>query len=189
MASPFSETLESRRVDRFKMWRVALIVALVLCMVWGYWFFGASFATYETSRDVRVTGKETLTQYVVQRGGAYFVREKRLRTVVADFPLDASSQIKSGQPARLYLDGPRGRLAGAIPATVVRVTRPDRQQNAVPQKVQVFLNAELSVSQPDPFEEGAGGVVHVEIDRHTPADIVLGASGLQRDTPPVSYRP
>lgn len=191
MASPFSETMESRRVDLFKMWRIGLIAAIALCALWASWFFSASFATVETSRVVRVTGQMTTAQQLEQRGGAYFMRETKKHLVVAEFPVDTARRIAAGQRARVHVDSELGELAGAIPATVVRVAvvsakRPDR--GADRQIARVFVEAEIPMDGADPFTAGAGGVVHVQIERHTPADVVFGASGLDRQTPPVSSR-
>ena len=55
------------------------------------------------------------------------------------------------------------------------------------QEETVVLRAGIDVTAPNPFKEGGGGEVKIEVEHITPAILVLRASGLLTETAPVSY--
>jgi len=54
------------------------------------------------------------------------------------------------------------------------------------EKASVELRAEIDTTVPNPFQEGEGGEVKIEIDHVTLAVLMLRASGLLTETPPLS---
>nr|QKW93673.1 membrane fusion component of tripartite multidrug resistance system [Vitiosangium cumulatum] len=93
--------------------------------------------------------------------------------IVADYaPAAALGRIRSGQPARARLDGFPWTQYGSVPATVARVASEPRQG---------FIRVELAV-QPDPaspipYQHGLTGTVEVEVERASPASLVLRTVG------------
>lgn len=186
MASPFSQTMRSLQADNFYLTIGGLIVAIVLAVVWGHWFFTAEVTFYETSQSVRVTDKESVVSLFPSDAGGAAQRALNLRRrlVVAEFPPEALESIRSGQMAFLHLEGKVGKQAGAIPAVVANVFPASQKQ-----KGHIEFIAEIDAEAPNPFEEGVGGEVKVEVDYITPAKLVMRASGLFVDTPPTSSSP
>lgn len=93
--------------------------------------------------------------------------------VVADFlPPAALGRIRSGQPARLRLYGFPWTQYGSISATVESVAGEIRND-----RVRVELVAHSYPASPIPFQHGLPGTVEVEVDRVSPATLVLRTAG------------
>jgi len=183
MATPFSRTIRSLQIDNYYISLAGLLVAILLLVMWGYWFFTAKMTFYESSQSVSVTGKEFLTHQFPKMDSqvtrAQVIRE---RLIIAEFPSESPETIKVGQTAFVRLDGKVGKKTGTIPATVVNVIHPVGQEEET-----VVLRAGIDVAAPNPFKEGGGGEVKIEVEHLTPATLVLRASGLLTETAPVSY--
>jgi membrane fusion protein (multidrug efflux system) len=93
--------------------------------------------------------------------------------LVADFaPADALGRVRAGQRARFRLDGFPWTQYGAVPARVERVASELRNG---------FVRVELTIERANdarvPVEHGLPGTVEVEIERVSPAVLVLRAAG------------
>lgn len=186
MASAFSRTMRSVQSDRFSIAVAGLIIAVVLAVVWGKWFFTAQVTFYETSQRLSVAAHETVvTDFPSDaRGSAQRATKTRIRHVIAEFPLEARDRVKPGQPAFVSLMTTAGKHAGAIPAVVVDLSE-DHQRHLL----HVELTAMLDADRPNPFEEGAKGEVKIETRYATPATLMMQASGLFTETPSTTFSP
>lgn len=104
--------------------------------------------------------------------------EGRLRAVAEFAPSDALGRIHPGQPAQLRLDGFPWTQYGSIPTTVSNVAGEIRDG-----KVRVELNLAGTPSLPINLQHGLPGAVEVEVERLTPAKIVLRAAGQMLTAP------
>jgi len=141
-------------------------------MMWGHWFLTAKITTYEVSQELYVTDKENFVTQFPQGAGASRVQTIRNRLIIAQFPQKALDNIHTGQRALIRLDGPGKQT---IQATVVKL-----------EKASVELQAKINATVPNPFQEGDGGEVKIEVEHVTPAVLMLRASGLLTETPPLS---
>jgi multidrug resistance efflux pump len=103
--------------------------------------------------------------------------------VVAEFlPAAAAGRIRSGQTARVRLEGYPWIEYGTLPANVTRVGSELRAG-----RIRVELSVPPSGSTTIPMEHGLPGSAEIEVERVTPATLVLRAAGkalAQRTTPP-----
>jgi membrane fusion protein (multidrug efflux system) len=99
--------------------------------------------------------------------------------VIADFlPASALGRIRPGQPARLRLQGFPWTQYGAVAARVIRVASELRNE-----RVRVDLVADADAASLSPFQHGLPGTVEIEVDRISPATLVLRTAGLLLATP------
>lgn len=95
--------------------------------------------------------------------------------VVADFPPSAAvGRIREGQVARVRLDGFPWTQYGTIAARVSRVASEARDG-----RIRVECEVEPDASSPIPFQHGLTGAVEIEVERASPAALVLRAAGLR----------
>lgn len=109
---------------------------------------------------------------VVREGDklAAVVPQGKLR-VVADFePGSALGRVRPGQSARLRLEGFPWTRYGSVDTTVSRVASEIRSGRV---RVELALGAPTSI----PLEHGMPGTVEVEVERVTPATLVLRSAG------------
>ena len=102
--------------------------------------------------------------------------------VVAEFaPHRALGRIRSGQPAKLRLEGFSWVQYGAVPATVSRVGSEPSGGT---------IRVELRLDDPDAFpvelSHGLPGIIEVEVERISPAALVLRAAGNKLSNPVLS---
>jgi hypothetical protein len=154
MSSPFSRTIRSLHADSFRSVLIGVIVALVILITWGIWFFFAQVTLYEKSQSARVINGEI---------------------VVAEFPAQLLHSIQPAQPARLYLDGAIGQQVGTIFAIVTDVTSPSSQTEPTGQ---VKLFAFVDANSPIRLQEELTGQVEIEVEHLSPAQLVMRVSGL-----------
>ena len=93
--------------------------------------------------------------------------------IMADFTLDAMGRVRPGQTANLRLDGFPSAQYGRVPATVLRVAQEPRAGK---------LRVELAIPSSSyhaaiPLQHGLLGAVEVEVERITPALLVLRVAG------------
>jgi membrane fusion protein (multidrug efflux system) len=94
--------------------------------------------------------------------------------VIADFhPATALGRIYPGQPARLRLEGFPWTQYGAVKARVTSVASELRNE-----RVRVDLTVDADTASLIPFQHGLPGTVEVEVDRVSPATLVLRTAGL-----------
>ncbi len=137
-------------------------------------------------RTIRAPAAGRLGEVTPLGAGAYVDEGDRLATVVptgrilavAEFaPADAVGRIHAGQPARLRLTGFPSTRYGSIPATVARVGSEAQGGR---------IRVELEVTPLDdslPLEHGLPGTVEVEVERLSPAALVLRSAGKLLDRP------
>ena len=93
--------------------------------------------------------------------------------IVADFPPPpAVGRVRPGQPARLRLIGFPWPQYGSVPAVVERVASEPRSG-----RIRVELTSYPTPASAIPFQHGLPGTVEVEVDRLSPAALVLRAAG------------
>jgi multidrug resistance efflux pump len=93
--------------------------------------------------------------------------------VMADFlPSAAIGRIQTGQPARLRLEAFPWTQYGAVSATVASVASEVRDG-----RVRVELTVRPNPASLIPFQHGLPGTVEVEVDRVSPAILVLRTAG------------
>ena len=102
--------------------------------------------------------------------------------VVAEFaPHRALGRIRSGQPAKLRLEGFSWVQYGAVPATVSRVGSEPSGGT---------IRVELRLDDPEAFpvelSHGLPGILEVEVERISPAALVLRAAGNTLSSPVLS---
>jgi multidrug efflux pump subunit AcrA (membrane-fusion protein) len=92
--------------------------------------------------------------------------------VVALFPAAAAGRIHSGQPARIRLEGFPWMQYGTLAATVADVGNE-------PSEGRIRVELTLAPEQPSsiPLEHGLPGSAEIEVERASPAVLVLRAAG------------
>jgi multidrug resistance efflux pump len=99
--------------------------------------------------------------------------------VIADFlPATALGRIHPGQPARIRLEGFPWTQYGVVEGRVIKVAGELRNE-----RVRVDLTVDTDATSPIPFQHGLPGTVEVEVDRVSPATLVLRTAGLLLATP------
>jgi membrane fusion protein (multidrug efflux system) len=94
------------------------------------------------------------------------------------FPPAALGRIQPGQPARLRLEGFPWTQYGAVAATVARVGNEPREG-----WIRVELTVDRQTSLLIPLQHGLPGAVEVEVERVSPATLVLRAVGKRLGAP------
>jgi hypothetical protein len=152
VANPFSRTTRSLKTDGHRTALLALLVAVLLLAIWGLWFFAAGIPVHQSSENAQLTGSQR---------------------VMALFPSGSGNAIKRGQEASFYPEGADWAQAGPIPAAVSDIaTQPDTDQ------VQVELVLRVGHGLPAPLRTGMKGRVEIELERVSPATMVLRSGGL-----------
>jgi membrane fusion protein (multidrug efflux system) len=95
-----------------------------------------------------------------------------LRIVASFQPADALGRIQPGQPARLRLDGFPWTEYGSIIATVTHVGSEVRDQ-----RIRVELAVNPHSANRIPMQHGLPGTVQVEVERISPASLLLRVVG------------
>jgi membrane fusion protein (multidrug efflux system) len=137
---------------------------------------------YEVERrSIRAPVSGTLGDVAVLRPGAVVQAGEKLGAIVpsgklravAQFPPSAAlGRIRVGQRARMRLDGFPWAQYGSIPATVSRVAGEVRDG-----QVRVELGITPTAAFRVPLQHGLPGSVEVEVERLTPAALLLRTAG------------
>jgi multidrug resistance efflux pump len=107
-----------------------------------------------------------------------------LRVVAGFAPAEAFGRVREGQSARLRLEGFPPTQYGSIQAVVASVARELREGRV---RVELALGATHSNSVP--MQHGTPGTVEVEVERISPAALVLRAVGRRLSPPSAAERP
>jgi multidrug resistance efflux pump len=143
-------------------------------------------------RRIRAPISGRLGEVAVLRIGAFVDEGDRLGAVVppgtlmvvAEFlPPAALGRIQPGQPGQLRLDGYPWAQYGSIRATVTSVASEIRNG-----RVRVELATESAPASPIPLQHGLPGTVEVQVERISPAAMVLRAAGRLLASPRSIYR-
>jgi membrane fusion protein (multidrug efflux system) len=144
-------------------------------------------------RMLRAPVAGRIGQLAPVRVGAVVAAGDQLGTVVpsggikgiAEFaPASALGRIRPGQPARITLSGFPRTQYGHLPATVARVASEPRDGT-----IRVELTARPSRASRLPLEHGLPGTVEVEVERVSPAVLVLRTVGKVLDRPVTASPP
>lgn len=137
---------------------------------------------YEVERrSIRAPASGTLGDVAVLRPGAVVQAGEKLGAIVpsgtlravAQFPPSAAlGRIRVGQRARMRLDGFPWAQYGSIPATVSRVAGEVRDG-----QVRVELAITPTAAFRVPLQHGLPGSVEIEVERLTPAGLLLRTAG------------
>jgi membrane fusion protein (multidrug efflux system) len=103
---------------------------------------------------------------------AAVVPEGRLTSVASFSPRAALGRIRPGQPAQIRLHGFPWTQYGSVPATVKRVGSETHDGH-----VRVELDLHPEPGSPIPLQHGLPAEVEVEVERVSPAVLVLRAAG------------
>lgn len=95
-----------------------------------------------------------------------------LRVVAHFHPAQALGRVRAGQPARLRLEGFPWMQYGSISATVATVASEARDG-----RVRVELRVQTDSVPPSMLQHGLPGMLEVEVERVSPATLVLRAAG------------
>ncbi|XCN71410.1 MAG: hypothetical protein Q3M24_13930 [Candidatus Electrothrix aestuarii] len=98
---PFSQTRRALQADQGRYSRLTLGFALVVMLLWGYWFFTASTPQYISTQKIKITQGDQPVWRIApgeNRAAAYY-----RYTVQAYFTPEDFQQISSGQQMRLLL--------------------------------------------------------------------------------------
>lgn len=151
--------MRSLNVDGFRISMLGLLLVMAFMVLWLAWFALAQVTLYEVSETANLASSRA----------------------VADFPATALWRVRPGQSAQVYLDGFPRTQVGAVPATVARVAGEIHDG-----RVQVEL-----ILYPDPdfpilLQPGLTGVAEVQVERVSPATLVLRAAGQLLAAPPAN---
>jgi membrane fusion protein (multidrug efflux system) len=144
-------------------------------------------------RNIRAPADGRLGEVVPLQAGAFVDEGDRLAAVVptgriravAEFAsADAVGRIHPGQTARLRLTGFPSTRYGSIPATVARVG-----SEAHDGQIRVELDVTPGEGSSLPLEHGLPGTVEVEVERLSPAALVLRTAGKLLDRPAATGEP
>jgi hypothetical protein len=153
MSSPFSRTMRSLYADSFRPALIGLIIAIILLLVWGSWFFFAQLTFYENSQSAYLSDGEI---------------------ILAEFPAKAFNRLQTGQSARLYIDGVMGKQVGQIRAIVTDVIQPSQTEQIGKVRLFAFPDSDSPVR----FHEKLTGKVQIAVEQISPAQLVMRVSGL-----------
>ena len=156
MAVPFPRSSRALSADSFRYTLMGLAVAGVLLIGWCVWFFGATVTFMESSSEVQLGEGETL---------------------VALFPKDKLSRIARDQHARFFPDNSIIGQAGGIPVVVAEVNRLTQTEKG---RVIFLIMADRQLAALLPDE--LSGRIDVEVERVSPAQLVMRSSGLGSGT-------
>jgi membrane fusion protein (multidrug efflux system) len=129
-----------------------MVVVLLLLVIWGAWFFAAGVPIRQSSASAQVTGPQR---------------------VAATFPSDSSVGITRGQTVDFHPAGNIGALNGPIPGIVSRVSEDPSGELTL---VEIALRLEHSL--PAPLQEGLKGRVDIELERVSPATLIMRSAGM-----------
>lgn len=152
MSTTFSRSLRSLEADSFlhSLWGLFLGAALLATLT--AWLFIAQVAVYEVADTAHLEAQ---------------TNPKEIK-VIAYFPRTALAHLQVGQPARVRLTGFPRKLS----AQVVNVAGA-----AAAGPIRVELRLLSDPNSPLPWQPGFVGTAEVEIERVSPATLVLRAAG------------
>jgi hypothetical protein len=156
MANSFSRTTRSLSADGHSTTLIGLLVVLLLLVIWGAWFFAVDIPIRQSSASAQVTSPQQVT---------------------ATFPSDSSLGIIRGQSVDFHPAGNIGAQNGAIPGIVTTVSDDPSGELTV---VEIALRIEQTL--PAPLQEGLKGRVDIELERVSPATLILRSASMVNKT-------
>ncbi|MFO1353105.1 MAG: hypothetical protein U1F68_21480 [Gammaproteobacteria bacterium] len=162
MAIPFARSTRSLNADHYHFTLIGTVVAILLLCAWCIWFFFAQVTFFESSQEARGSDGETL---------------------VARFPKDHLHRIARGQHALFRPDGSAGRTP-VYPALVLSVDRDTPSEWG-----EVTLRLRARAPEPNNPSGALTGRVEIEVERISPATIVMRSAGFGSASPPLVVSP
>ncbi len=155
---PFVRSIHSLESDHFRRTIVLLLITSALLIAWASWMVLAQVPLYAATQTAQLmVNQEDVTQF----------------NIVASFePAIALGRIYPGQPATMRLDGFPWAQYGTIQATVQRVATAIEHG-----RVQVELTINANPRSQVPLQQGLPGDVEIEVERISPALLLLRAAG------------
>jgi hypothetical protein len=147
----FSRSIRSLNAASSRRSTLGLVLVVAILGAWVAWFLLARVSVYEVTDTARLQ--------VAQK-------------VVADFPPSALGRIQPGQSARLHLDGFPWPQYGSVSASVISVRNKARDG-----RVRVEFVVHPDPTSRIPLQHGLPGTVEVEVDRLSPAELIIRAAG------------
>ncbi len=155
---PFVRSMRSLETDHFHRAIVMLLIVVALLLAWASWMVLAQVPLYAATQAAHLV--------VSHADAAQF-------NIVASFePAVALGRIYPGQAAVMRLDGFPWSQYGTIPATVRHVAT-----EVIDGSVQVELTIIANARSPVPLQLGLPGAVEIELERISPALLLLRAAG------------
>lgn len=154
MANSFHRVSQSLRADNALRSNVALLIALPLLTGWVIWAF-----------SIRVTRSETSESARVEMGG-------KLHVTAEFLPSAALGKIYPGQQAVFRAAGFPPAQYGTVSAQVSQVSGEIRDG-----KIRVEFRVNPASPSRIPFQHGLPGSVEVQIERISPAALILRWAG------------
>lgn len=172
MSNSFPRSMRSLAADGSGRSVAALLLGLLFLCAWSAWFLLARVTLYE------VTSAARLEAVGASRSGVE-LQDGRAFAIVAYFPIEALGRIRPGQPARLRLHAFPWPQYGSHPLTVGRVeSEPHNGRFRVRLALAPPFNTRV------PLQRGLPGTVEVEVERLSPATLVLRMAGRMVGTLP-----
>lgn len=165
MAAPFSQTIRSLKADQSYGKSVTLALFSLLLAGWLVWAFAARIPSRLTSETDQIQLAEVITTI---------------------FGKEAAAHLTPGLSALVILDAPPLTEPLVLPAQVLDVYSVEDKTEV--QIVPDFSLLEADTASPEilaAFSQPTSGRVEVEIERVSPAFLVLRAAGLTAETAPV----
>jgi multidrug resistance efflux pump len=158
MSMPFVRSMRSLETDHFRRAIVMLLIAAALLIAWAGWMVLAQVPLYAATQTAHLmVNHEDVARF----------------NIVASFePAVALGRIYPGQTAVMRLDGFPWSQYGTIPATVQRVAT-----EVIDGSVQVELSIIPNARSTVPLQQGLPGAVEIELERISPALLLLRAAG------------
>jgi len=168
MAIPFSQTLESRRPDFFRLFMSGILLTAPLVLLWAWWLFSVPIPVYKTSLQAHVTGNSrTKIKFSDKKGEAIRAQKFITRQITARFSEKSIQYLKRNQQGYFFPEQTTGRRGGGIPVTVVKVL--DKSSSKAGQ---VILRAEHPLDRSATFADGTNGTVRIAVDYLAPVRIL-----------------
>lgn len=103
---------------------------------------------------------------------AVIIPQGELKAIAEFAPSDAIGRIREGQPAEMRLDGFPWAQYGSIRAVVTSISNEPRDG-----RIRVEFAVEQNQPSPIPIQHGLPGTIEVEVERASPAKLLLRAAG------------
>jgi len=162
MAVPFAQTTRSLSADRGMAMLTLLGLLSLLLLVWLVWAFTSRFSVYAVSETTPIRLDDT---------------------IAATFPGGTAEQLRIGQKALVYLDAPPLSETVIVPAHVIDVV--DSSSGVLVELAPDFRQIEsgpVSSEVLAAFSMPVSGHVEIEVERLSPALLILRSAGLHTDT-------
>ncbi len=150
MSAPFSRSMRALEIDSFRPSLLGLLCATLLFVAWLVWFFWAPLGLYQVSETARVVSETQAS---------------------ATFSPNALGRIQPGQGAQLRLTAFPAVQYGTVPARVARIA-----QGLPGDPLQVEFTL-MPAASSIPLQPGLLGTMEVEVERISPAILLLRVSG------------